>query len=246
MSISKLILISMRSNFRKNKPEPLRSLRLESSGARWRGSHRQQSPMRAKLMTGAMLIAISALIQPAAAARDWQAVARTLGKPGKEMPDGVYRVGLPRSDLKVSLDGIEIKPDWRPRSRRWRTRGRSRSTRNTRRQRGTGSNSTGSWSGWRKATSLIVTKMDRLARNVKQLLTLVEELEHPTRRLAYTRLQRRHYRHQDPYWQAHAPDVWCFRGVRAIHDVGEAAGRYRGRQGRREVQGQEADRGEPE
>jgi len=26
------------------------------------------------------------------------------------MPDGVYRVGLPRSDLKVTLDGVDIKP----------------------------------------------------------------------------------------------------------------------------------------
>jgi hypothetical protein len=27
-----------------------------------------------------------------------------------QMPSGVYRVGLPRSDLKVTLDGVEIKP----------------------------------------------------------------------------------------------------------------------------------------
>ena len=26
------------------------------------------------------------------------------------MPGGVYRVGLPRTDLKVTLDGVEIKP----------------------------------------------------------------------------------------------------------------------------------------
>src|ERR1700731_5162125 len=26
------------------------------------------------------------------------------------MPGGVYRVGLPRSDLKVVLDGVEVKP----------------------------------------------------------------------------------------------------------------------------------------
>src|SRR5206468_6872969 len=26
------------------------------------------------------------------------------------MPGGVYRIGLPRSDLKVTLDGVEIKP----------------------------------------------------------------------------------------------------------------------------------------
>ncbi|MER8406476.1 hypothetical protein NKH16_17325 [Mesorhizobium sp. M1307] len=62
--------------------------------------------MRAKLVSGAMLIAVSALLEPASAASNWQTVAQTLGKAGTEMPGGVYRVGLPRTDLKVSLDGV--------------------------------------------------------------------------------------------------------------------------------------------
>jgi hypothetical protein len=66
--------------------------------------------MHGKLMTGAMLIAMSALLHPASAAPDWQIVGQTLGKSGTEMPGGVYRVGLPRTDLKVSLDGISLKP----------------------------------------------------------------------------------------------------------------------------------------
>ncbi|MER8522174.1 DUF1259 domain-containing protein [Mesorhizobium sp. M0598] len=66
--------------------------------------------MHAKLMIGAISIAMSASLQPAAAAPDWQMVAKTLGKSGTEMPDGVYRVGLPRTDLKVSLDGVAVKP----------------------------------------------------------------------------------------------------------------------------------------
>jgi hypothetical protein len=41
---------------------------------------------------------------------DWSQVAQALGKSGSEMPGGVYRVGLPRSDLKVMLDGVEVKP----------------------------------------------------------------------------------------------------------------------------------------
>jgi hypothetical protein len=41
---------------------------------------------------------------------DWSQVAQALGKSGSEMPGGVYRVGLPRSDLKVTLDGVEVKP----------------------------------------------------------------------------------------------------------------------------------------
>ena len=35
---------------------------------------------------------------------DWAQVAQALGKSGSEMPGGVYRVGLPRSDLKVTLE----------------------------------------------------------------------------------------------------------------------------------------------
>src|SRR5947209_6689212 len=45
-----------------------------------------------------------------AAETDWSSVGKALGKSGSEMPGGVYRVGLPRSDLKVSLDGVAIKP----------------------------------------------------------------------------------------------------------------------------------------
>src|SRR4051812_36992298 len=43
-------------------------------------------------------------------AADWTKVADALGKSGAEMPGGVYRVGMPRTDLHVSLDGVEIKP----------------------------------------------------------------------------------------------------------------------------------------
>ncbi|ESY73946.1 peptidase M23B [Mesorhizobium sp. LNHC252B00] len=66
--------------------------------------------MHAKLVTGAMLIVMSALLQPASAAPDWETIAKALGKSGTETPDGVYRVGLPRTDLKVSLDGISLNP----------------------------------------------------------------------------------------------------------------------------------------
>jgi len=51
------------------------------------------------------MIASAAVAEP-----DWKAVGQTLGKEGAVMPGGVYRVGLPRTDLKVTLDGVEIKP----------------------------------------------------------------------------------------------------------------------------------------
>src|SRR6266567_2642140 len=46
-----------------------------------------------------------------AADPEWmKSVGEALGKTGSAMPGGIYRVGLPRSDLKVTLDGVEIKP----------------------------------------------------------------------------------------------------------------------------------------
>jgi hypothetical protein len=41
----------------------------------------------------------------------WQTqVGEALGKTGSAAPGGIYRVGLPRTDLKVVLDGVELKP----------------------------------------------------------------------------------------------------------------------------------------
>src|SRR6266404_733650 len=40
----------------------------------------------------------------------WQTrVGEALGKPGAQTPGGVYRVGLPRTDLKVTLDGVALR-----------------------------------------------------------------------------------------------------------------------------------------
>src|SRR5260221_1722788 len=45
-----------------------------------------------------------------AAENDWMnSVGEALGKPGTEMPGGVYRVALPRSDIHAKLDGVDIK-----------------------------------------------------------------------------------------------------------------------------------------
>ena len=41
---------------------------------------------------------------------DWTAVDRALGRAGMTEQDGVRRYGFPRSDLTVSLDGVQIKP----------------------------------------------------------------------------------------------------------------------------------------
>ena len=63
--------------------------------------------MRIANLTALVALAIAT---PALAEPEWKAVGQALGKEGSVMPGGVYRVGLPRTDLKVTLDGVEIKP----------------------------------------------------------------------------------------------------------------------------------------
>jgi hypothetical protein len=64
-----------------------------------------------KLFSWAVGVALAAsLALPAQAATDWAAVGHALGKDGAVQAGGVYRVGLPRTDLNVTLDGVTIKP----------------------------------------------------------------------------------------------------------------------------------------
>jgi len=59
------------------------------------------------------LAALAAAMPSLAFAADdgWQAeVGKALGKSGVAMPGGIYRVGLPRTDLKATLDGVALKP----------------------------------------------------------------------------------------------------------------------------------------
>jgi hypothetical protein len=62
------------------------------------------------VMTSLAVVASLAATSPAHAQASWDKVAAALGKSGTEMPGGVYRIGLPRTDLHVILDGVEIKP----------------------------------------------------------------------------------------------------------------------------------------
>jgi Domain of Unknown Function (DUF1259) len=63
-----------------------------------------------ELALAALLVAAPGL---AVAADDWQAqVGDALGKTGATAPGGIYRVGLARTDLKVTLDGVELKPSF--------------------------------------------------------------------------------------------------------------------------------------
>jgi len=67
--------------------------------------------MSLKTHIAALAIVAAAIASPAVAAeRDWSDVGKALGKDGQMQPGGVYRVALPRSDLKVTLDGVALKP----------------------------------------------------------------------------------------------------------------------------------------
>src|SRR3984893_2402298 len=67
--------------------------------------------LKRSAMNGAALSLAVAFSAPATAADDgWQAgVGEALGKTGSATAGGIYRVGLPRTDLKVTLDGVELK-----------------------------------------------------------------------------------------------------------------------------------------
>ncbi len=43
------------------------------------------------------------------AATDWKAVEQALGKAGSVQPGDVYKVSLPRSDLQVTVGGVQVK-----------------------------------------------------------------------------------------------------------------------------------------
>src|SRR5947208_13337207 len=68
-------------------------------------------PRKAKL-----LIALFAIFQFACSSTgqpgqfDWKPVADAIGKPGVVQPDGIYKIGLPRTDLHVKVGDLEIKP----------------------------------------------------------------------------------------------------------------------------------------
>jgi hypothetical protein len=56
------------------------------------------------------VVAAGLSMSVAAAEGDWDPVVKALGRTGTELPGGIYRVGIGRSDLKVTLDGVQIRP----------------------------------------------------------------------------------------------------------------------------------------
>jgi hypothetical protein len=49
-------------------------------------------------------------VAPQSGTADWTAVERALGKTGSAQPGGVFKIGLPRTDLTVIVRGVQVSP----------------------------------------------------------------------------------------------------------------------------------------
>jgi len=69
-------------------------------------------PSRLYRLFGPALVGVVALAFASAVAADpvWDKVGEIIGKTGTEMTGGVYRIALPRTDIKATLDGVDLKP----------------------------------------------------------------------------------------------------------------------------------------
>jgi hypothetical protein len=61
-----------------------------------------------KLLPLAIILFFSNLLP--AQSDTWKVIADSLGRTGKEQPGGIYKVGFPRSDMHVTVEGVVLKP----------------------------------------------------------------------------------------------------------------------------------------
>jgi Domain of Unknown Function (DUF1259) len=61
-------------------------------------------------MSIAIIFAAIVTATSAVAETDWSKVDQALGKKGADQPGGVHKFSFPRSDLKIVVDGVQIKP----------------------------------------------------------------------------------------------------------------------------------------
>jgi uncharacterized protein DUF1259 len=78
-----------------------------------------RSRMLSVFLSSVLLLTVFAILQvraqqtpqkAAPAASNWKAVDDAMGRAGQDQPDGAHRFNMPRSDLKVTASGVEIKP----------------------------------------------------------------------------------------------------------------------------------------
>ena len=69
--------------------------------------------MKLRGISGLVLVSVVRSQAPAQAPFapiDWKRMDQALGKPGSLQPDGAYKFGLPRGDLRVSVSGVAVEP----------------------------------------------------------------------------------------------------------------------------------------
>src|SRR5437868_10733234 len=62
------------------------------------------------MLSQLLILCCMAAAQGSPSANDWKPVEQALGRSGQQQPDGAYKFGLPRCDLNVSVDGVQVKP----------------------------------------------------------------------------------------------------------------------------------------
>jgi hypothetical protein len=77
--------------------------------------HREHSSqliraLRALALLSLVVIPAVATAQASAATRDWKAVDQALGRAGAAQPGDVMKYSFPRSDLQVTVAGVQLKP----------------------------------------------------------------------------------------------------------------------------------------
>src|SRR5947207_421797 len=76
---------------------------------------------RTAISLGVMLVSVATVLLAGGSAAvgaparqsadvDWNAVQDAVGRSGMMMPGDVFRVGIPRSDLKVTVNGVQVQP----------------------------------------------------------------------------------------------------------------------------------------
>ena len=64
------------------------------------------------LLSSVLLLSVFAITQtgtPQSAATNWKSVDDAMGRAGQDQPDGAHKYSMPRSDLKITLDGVDLK-----------------------------------------------------------------------------------------------------------------------------------------
>jgi hypothetical protein len=65
--------------------------------------------VKLSILVGLVVGALWSATAAGAAEPDWKAVEQALGKPGQLQPGDVFRVGMPRTDLSVTVKGVPVK-----------------------------------------------------------------------------------------------------------------------------------------